>query len=117
MKIPKRITVGKKKYDVVVCDLGPVKGAMGGVSYDNKLVTVGTRSWYSNKRFKQETIIDTFWHEVTRCQSSLRLLSTTLGTLRKVHCATGAQCAHANFTQNIRSKSWHVITKKNTSAT
>jgi hypothetical protein len=52
-----------------------------------------------------------------RCQSSLRLLSTTLGTLRKVHCATGAQYAHANFTQNIRSKSWHVITKKNTSAT
>jgi hypothetical protein len=51
------------------------------------------------------------------CQSSLRLLSTTLGTLRKVHCATGAQYAHANFTQNIRSKSWHVITKKNTSAT
>jgi hypothetical protein len=51
-----------------------------------------------------------------RCQSSLRLLSTTLGTLRKVHCATGAQYAHANFTQNIRSKSWHVITKKNTSA-
>jgi hypothetical protein len=50
------------------------------------------------------------------CQSSLRLLSTTLGTLRKVHCATGAQYAHANFTQNIRSKSWHVITKKNTSA-
>jgi hypothetical protein len=60
MKIPKRITVGKKKYDVVVCDRGPVKGVMGGVSYDNKLVTVGTRSWYSNKRFKQETIIDTF---------------------------------------------------------
>jgi hypothetical protein len=51
------------------------------------------------------------------CQSSLRLLSTTLGTLRKAHCATGAQYAHANFTQNIRSKSWHVITKKNTSAT
>jgi hypothetical protein len=52
-----------------------------------------------------------------RCQSSLRLLSTTLGTLRKAHCATGAQYAHANFTQNTRSKSWHVITKKNTSAT
>jgi hypothetical protein len=57
------------------------------------------------------------YHEVkVWCQSSLRLLSTTLGTLRKVHCATGAQYAHANFTQNIRSKSWHVITKKNTSA-
>ena len=65
MKIPRRITVGKKKYDVLVCDRGPVKGAMGGVSYDNKLITVGTRSWYSNKRFKQETVTDTFWHEVT----------------------------------------------------
>ena len=65
MKIPRRITVGKKKYDVVVCDRGPVKGAMGGVSYDDKLITVGTRSWYSNKRFKQETVTDTFWHEVT----------------------------------------------------
>jgi hypothetical protein len=52
MKIPRRITVGKKKYDVVVCDRGPVKGAMGGVSYDNKLITVGTRSWYSNKGVK-----------------------------------------------------------------
>ena len=65
MKIPRRITVGKKKYDVLVCDRGPIKGAMGGVSYDDKLITVGTRSWYSNKRFKQEIITDTFWHEVT----------------------------------------------------
>lgn len=65
MKIPRRITIGKKKYDVLVCDRGPERGAMGGVSYDGKLIIVGTRSWYTNKRFKQEEITDTFWHEVT----------------------------------------------------
>jgi hypothetical protein len=67
-------------------------------------------------RMEVEDIEPAWWLYRQRCQSSLRLLSTTLGTLRKVHCATGAQYAHANFTQNIRSKSWHVITKKNTSA-
>jgi len=65
MKIPRRITVGKKKYDVIVTDRGPHKGCMGGVSYDDKLIQIGTRSWYSSKRFKAEDVADTFWHEVT----------------------------------------------------
>lgn len=65
MKLPRRITIGKKKYDVVVADYGPHKGCMGGVSYDSKLIHIGTRSWYSNRRFKTEEVADTFWHEVT----------------------------------------------------
>lgn len=65
MKIPRRITIGKKKYDVIVADRGPIKGCMGGVSYDNKLIHIGMRSWRTNKRYKQEEITDTFWHEVT----------------------------------------------------
>ena len=65
MKIPRRITIGKKKFDVLVTDRGPIKGVMGAVSYGDKLIQIGIRSWYTNKRFKQEDITDTFWHEVT----------------------------------------------------
>jgi len=65
VKIPRRITIGKKKFDVLVTDRGPIKGVMGAVSYGDKLIQIGIRSWYTNKRFKQEDITDTFWHEVT----------------------------------------------------
>ena len=65
MKIPKRITVCRTKYDVVMCGRMPQKGAMGGVFYNGKLIKIGTRSSYDNRRFKQEEITDTFWHEVT----------------------------------------------------
>jgi hypothetical protein len=80
------------------------------------LMSLMTFAHFPHLRQVNSALLFVVKNTIVRCQSSLRLLSTTLGTLRKVHCATGAQYAHANFTQNIRSKSWHVITKKNTSA-
>ena len=65
MKIPKRITVGRKKYHVGVSKYSAQKGTMGTISYTAQVITLGSHSRVTGQRYKKEDVIDTFWHEVT----------------------------------------------------
>jgi hypothetical protein len=65
MKIPKRITVGRKKYHVGVSKYSAQKGVMGTISYEAQVINLGTHSRVTGMRYKKEDVLDTFWHEVT----------------------------------------------------
>lgn len=65
MKIPKSITVGKKKYTVKQIPKMSSKGAMGAINYRDNHIFIATHSNVRDVRFKREEIYDTFWHELT----------------------------------------------------
>lgn len=65
MKIPKRIRVGKKWYDISTIKYMDKQGIMGSTNYRNKCIEIATHSNIRNVRFKKEEIYDTFWHELT----------------------------------------------------
>lgn len=65
MKLPKKIQVGNTEYAVnKVKHLAHV-GAAGAIWYEDKVIEVATHSSINNRRFKQEDVYDTFWHELT----------------------------------------------------
>jgi hypothetical protein len=64
MLIPKQITVGKTKYNVVVLWPAQVKNTLGSVDYANKIIWLAEYDSYGNK-ISNEELSDTFWHEVT----------------------------------------------------
>lgn len=65
MKIPKKIKVGKKWYDISTLKYMDKQGIMGTTNYKDKVIEVATHSNVRNVRFKKEEIYDTFWHELT----------------------------------------------------
>ena len=65
MKIPTKIKIGKKNYDVYKVKHMDKKGIMGAVNYNAGCIFLATHSNVRGVRFKKEEIADTFWHEMT----------------------------------------------------
>lgn len=65
MKIPKYLKVGKRWYKVDVLDKMDTPGLMGSTNYKTAYIEIARRSAATNKRYKQEDVCDTFWHEIT----------------------------------------------------
>jgi hypothetical protein len=65
MKIPKYLKVGKRWYKVDVLDKMGTPGLMGSTNYKTAYIEIAERSAKTNKRYKQEDVCDTFWHEIT----------------------------------------------------
>jgi hypothetical protein len=65
VKIPKKIKVGTKWYDVNAVKHMRRTGMMGKTDYRDAVIEVATHSNVRNARFKKEEIYDTFWHELT----------------------------------------------------
>lgn len=93
MKIPKRLKVGKRWYKVSVIDKMEVMGTMGSTDYDTACIKVATRSTLNNKRFKDEDVNDTFWHELTH--AILKDMGSKLETNEKFVCAFSSRLNNA----------------------
>ena len=65
MRIPKKIKVGLKWYDVEMLDTMPSKGKMGRVFFTSQLIQIAQRSNRTGRTFKPAEVSDTFWHELT----------------------------------------------------
>jgi len=64
-RYPRRMTIGRKKYDIKVERHSPTRGTMGEVTYSHQLITIGTHSTLTGHSYKAEAVHDTFWHELT----------------------------------------------------
>ena len=65
MKVPTKIKIGKKNYNVHQVKHMDKKGIMGAVNYNAGYIFLATHSNVRGVRFKKEEIADTFWHEMT----------------------------------------------------
>ena len=65
MKIPKRIKVGKHKYNIEMRRHSDYKQTMGTTCYDTNTIIIGKRCTVTDKKFPPNEIYDTFWHELT----------------------------------------------------
>jgi len=62
--IPRRIRVGKKLYSIEVVEAMLEKKHMGKVYYPQQTIKLGRTSNVTGRRYQEEEIQDTFWHEV-----------------------------------------------------
>lgn len=65
MQIPKKFELGGTMYTVELVRHTKPKGTMGTIYYESCRIEIATNSGRTNRSFKQEEIVDTFWHEVT----------------------------------------------------
>jgi len=93
MRIPKRLKVGKRWYKVDVIDKMWVKGTMGNTDYDTGRIAVATRSTLTNRRYKEEDVYDTFWHELTH--AILKDMGSKLEANEKFVCAFSSRLNNA----------------------
>jgi predicted SprT family Zn-dependent metalloprotease len=63
--IPARIRVGTKMYSVDVVQSMRRKDTMGRIYYDMERIEIAKRNNVTNRRYTQDEIDDTFWHELT----------------------------------------------------
>ena len=63
--IPRRIRVGKKLYSIEVVEAMMEKKNMGRVYYPQQTIKLGLKSNVTGRKFADEEIQDSFWHEVT----------------------------------------------------
>ena len=64
MRIPKRITVGRTKYKVLVNADELEDDAMGAINFGLKIILIRTQ-FDDGKRVAKEEINNSFWHEMT----------------------------------------------------
>ena len=62
--IPRRIRVGKKMYSVEIVEAMLEKKSMGRVNYPQQTIRLGRTSNVTGRKYANEEIQDTFWHEV-----------------------------------------------------
>jgi len=62
--IPKLIRVGRKKYSVEIVEAMLEKKCMARVYYPENLIRLAQHSNISGRRFTEEEVQDSFWHEV-----------------------------------------------------
>ena len=63
--IPIRIRVGAKMYSVDVVESMRQKREMGEVRYDQRKISIAQRSNVSGRKYNDDEMNDTFWHELT----------------------------------------------------
>ena len=63
--IPIRIRVGAKMYSVDVVESMRQKREMGEVRYDQRKISIAQRSNVSGRKYSDDEMSDTFWHELT----------------------------------------------------
>ena len=63
--IPRRIKVGTKLYSVEIVEAMLEKKHMGKVYFSQQTIKLGRASNVTGRRYREEEIQDTFWHEVT----------------------------------------------------
>ena len=63
--IPARIRVGTKLYSIDVVQSMRRKREMGEIHYAQQKINIAQRSNVTNRRYTQDEIDDTFWHELT----------------------------------------------------
>ena len=64
MRIPKKITVGRTKYKVLVNADELEDDAMGAINFGLKIILIRTQ-FDDGKRVAKEEISNSFWHEMT----------------------------------------------------
>lgn len=62
--IPRRMRIGKNLYSIEVVTALVEKKSMGRVYYPQQTIKLGRTSNVTGRRFRNEEIQDTFWHEV-----------------------------------------------------
>jgi predicted SprT family Zn-dependent metalloprotease len=66
MQIPKRISVGKKTYEITRPQTVQDPAAHGRTYFEENRIEIARFDNQGNT-FEQEEIDDTFWHELTHC--------------------------------------------------
>jgi predicted SprT family Zn-dependent metalloprotease len=66
MQIPRRISVGKKTYEITRPQTVQDPAAHGRTYFDENRIEIARFDNQGNT-FEQEEIDDTFWHELTHC--------------------------------------------------
>jgi hypothetical protein len=65
MELPKKVKVGNRWYSVEIIETEPRKAMMGCTYYGTGAITVAKKSNVTNRRYTNDEISDTFWHELT----------------------------------------------------
>ena len=65
MDLPKKMKVGERWYSVEIVETMQRKAQMGYVYYGTGEIQVAKKCNVTNKKFTNDEISDTFWHELT----------------------------------------------------
>jgi predicted SprT family Zn-dependent metalloprotease len=65
MELPKKIKVGDRWYSVEIVETMERRAHMGYVYYGTGAIEIAKKSNVTNKRYSNEEVSDTFWHELT----------------------------------------------------
>ena len=65
MELPKKIKVGDRWYSVEIVETMERRAHMGYVYYGTGAIEIAKKSNVTNKRYSNEGVSDTFWHELT----------------------------------------------------
>ena len=63
-QLPRKIKIGLKWYSVEVVEAMMDKGEMGKVIYPEQKIKIGAKSNITGRKYKEEEIRETFWHEL-----------------------------------------------------
>ena len=62
--IPRRIKVGTKMYSIEIVEAMLEKRNSGRTYYSQQTIKLGLKSNVTGRRYREEEVQDTFWHEV-----------------------------------------------------
>ena len=63
--IPRKMRVGNKQYSVEIVEAMLAKSVKGRISYTAQTIKLGLRSNVDNKKYSENDLHETFWHEIT----------------------------------------------------
>lgn len=65
LELPRSIRVGKKRYSIDIVETMLQRGDMARVHYDRRKIEIGQRSNKTGRKFTEDQMGDSFWHELT----------------------------------------------------
>ena len=63
--IPRMVRIGNRKYSIEIVEAMLKKSWRGSVAYDQQQIHIARNSNVSGRKFKDQEMQNTFWHELT----------------------------------------------------
>ena len=62
--IPRKMRIGSKQYSIEILETMKEKRVMGRISYTARTIKLGRRSNVTSRKFTNDEVQESFWHEV-----------------------------------------------------
>ncbi len=62
--IPRKMRIGSRQYSIEILETMKEKRLMGRISYTAQTIKIGRHSNVTNRKFTNDEVQDSFWHEV-----------------------------------------------------